>query len=116
MQNGLGAHDVDIMARSGGIEDYVRLGAADAICDLVESGRSLRENSLVPYFDIYESRALLVVSCETQYGPEIDRFQTHLQQAAEKIYPAGNTEQGIALPKQENAFAEFDLAKTYSPL
>lgn len=51
---------VEIIEREGGIEDYVRMGRVDAICDIVETGRSLKANKLCEIFTLFKSYAVLV--------------------------------------------------------
>lgn len=52
--------NVTIIGREGGIEDYVRLGAADAICDIVDSGRTLEANGLTKTLKLFDSAAVIV--------------------------------------------------------
>ncbi len=52
--------DVEIIARDGGLEDTIRLGLADAICDVVQTGASLKANSLQAKFRVTESCAVVV--------------------------------------------------------
>jgi ATP phosphoribosyltransferase len=54
-----------VIVRQGSIEDTVRLRIADLICDLVNSGESLRLNGLVPYFKVYDSTAVAVMHSQT---------------------------------------------------
>lgn len=51
---------VNVITRQGGVEDYVRLGVADAVCDIVESGSSLKANGLEKIFNVMDSSAVLV--------------------------------------------------------
>lgn len=51
---------VDIIARDGGLEDTIRLGLADAICDVVQTGASLKANGLDAKFRVAESCAVIV--------------------------------------------------------
>ncbi|MCB9990190.1 MAG: ATP phosphoribosyltransferase [Rhodospirillales bacterium] len=55
-----GIDDVEILARDGGIEDYIRLGLADAICDVVDTGTTLAANGLDKKLKIMDSTAVLV--------------------------------------------------------
>lgn len=52
---------VDIVECEGGVEDMIRLGLADAICDLVETGGTLAANGLEKKMKVLESEAVLVV-------------------------------------------------------
>lgn len=113
--NEIGTNDVHIISRTGGIEDYVRLGTADAICDLVESGRSLHENNLVPYFNIHHSQALLVIHRDTPYGSEIENLHNHLQKAAQELYAPASGYQNYGRPEQRTSYAAFGLTEACAP-
>lgn len=52
--------NVEIIARDGGIEDYVRLGAADMVCDVVDTGDTLKANKLTPRIKLFNSTAVLI--------------------------------------------------------
>ncbi|OIP96715.1 ATP phosphoribosyltransferase [Candidatus Wirthbacteria bacterium CG2_30_54_11] len=52
----------EIIELSGSVEIAPSVGLADAICDLVDSGRTLREYGLKPLCTIYESQAVLIAS------------------------------------------------------
>ncbi len=59
----LGAHGIsaDVIRLDGAIEISVQLGLADAIADVVGSGRTLRQHALAPFGDaICNSEAVLV--------------------------------------------------------
>lgn len=59
---------VEIVPCEGGVEDQVRLGRADAVCDLVETGTTLAANGLTALWTVMESRAVLV--CADTGAPE----------------------------------------------
>jgi ATP phosphoribosyltransferase len=52
--------DVDIVTISGAVEIAPRLGVADAVCDLVSTGGTLKANGLVETDVIFESEAHLI--------------------------------------------------------
>lgn len=52
----------DILSISGSVEIAPKLGMADAICDLVSSGRTLEENGLYEASVILQSQAVLIQS------------------------------------------------------
>jgi ATP phosphoribosyltransferase len=56
-----------VIALSGSVEVAPRLGLADAVVDIVETGETLRANGLVPVKLVLESYAALV----TRRGREI---------------------------------------------
>jgi ATP phosphoribosyltransferase len=51
---------VDTVAVRGSVELAPRLDAAEAVCDLVQSGETLRQNGLRPIATVLESEAVLV--------------------------------------------------------
>lgn len=52
----------EVVLVKGSAEVAPVLGFADAICDLVQSGKTLKENGLKPAFKIMESQAILIES------------------------------------------------------
>jgi ATP phosphoribosyltransferase len=52
----------DIVELSGAVELAPALDVADAVCDIVSTGTTLRVNGLKPLITIYESEALLIVN------------------------------------------------------
>jgi len=52
----------DIRTISGSVEISPGLGLADAICDLVSTGGTLKSNGLVPFADVMSSEAVLICS------------------------------------------------------
>lgn len=51
-----------VVTLTGAVEIAPRLGRADAVCDLVSTGRTLRANRLRELETVYESRAALIVT------------------------------------------------------
>jgi ATP phosphoribosyltransferase len=51
---------VETVAVRGSVELAPRLDAAEAVCDLVQSGETLRQNGLRPIATVLESEAVLV--------------------------------------------------------
>ena len=51
---------VETVAVRGSVELAPRLDAAEAVCDLVQSGETLRQNGLLPIATVLESEAVLV--------------------------------------------------------
>jgi ATP phosphoribosyltransferase len=60
-----------IITIRGAVEVTPRLNLADAICDITQTGRTLRENNLIPLAAVLESQAVLV---ECPF-PKPDRFR-----------------------------------------
>ena len=52
--------EADIRTISGSVEISPGLGLADAICDLVSTGGTLKSNGLVPFSDVMSSEAVLI--------------------------------------------------------
>ncbi|MBI4360751.1 ATP phosphoribosyltransferase [Candidatus Micrarchaeota archaeon] len=50
----------DVIELSGAVETSVRLGVADAVVDLVQTGRTLKENGLVALEDVLSSSAVFI--------------------------------------------------------
>ena len=50
----------DIRTISGSVEISPGLGLADAICDIVSTGGTLRSNGLKPFADVMDSEAILI--------------------------------------------------------
>lgn len=53
-----------IIARKGGVEDMIRLGLADAVCDLVETGNTLKACALTPGLKLFDSSAVIITRCD----------------------------------------------------
>jgi ATP phosphoribosyltransferase len=60
---------VETVAVRGSVELAPRLDAAEAVCDLVQSGETLRQNGLAPIATVLESEAVLVAR------PDLDPAQ-----------------------------------------
>lgn len=54
--------DVSIIEIKGKVEVTPRLGLADAICEIVQTGRTLQENNLAVIEKIFDSEAVLIES------------------------------------------------------
>ncbi len=61
---------VQVIARSGGLEDCVRLGIADAIMDVRQTGESLHANGLEEKISVMQSSAALVHAPTPRQGTE----------------------------------------------
>ncbi|KKU78437.1 MAG: ATP phosphoribosyltransferase [Candidatus Peregrinibacteria bacterium GW2011_GWA2_47_7] len=53
-----------IISIQGSVEITPSVNLADAVCDLVQSGRTLRENNLTPIQKVLDSEAVLIASPE----------------------------------------------------
>ncbi len=60
-----------IITIKGSVEVTPSLNLADAVCDITQTGRTLRENDLIPLLTVLESQAVLV---ESPF-PKLDRFR-----------------------------------------
>lgn len=52
--------NASIVEICGAVEVTTLLGLADGICDLMETGRTLKENGLVPIAEVLDSQAVLI--------------------------------------------------------
>ena len=59
-----------IITIKGAVEVTPQLNLADAVCDITQTGRTLKEHSLVPLVTVFESQAALI---ESPF-PKQDRF------------------------------------------
>jgi ATP phosphoribosyltransferase len=84
----------DIIKLDGAVEISVQLGLADAIADVVSSGRTLRQHGLVPFGEaIAESQATLI-----EREPRPDREETVEVKAAKQVFTARL--QGVVYARQ----------------
>jgi ATP phosphoribosyltransferase len=84
----------DIIKLDGAVEISVQLGLADAIADVVSSGRTLRQHGLVAFGDpIAESEATLI-----EREPRPDREETAETKAEKQIFSARL--QGVVYARQ----------------
>jgi ATP phosphoribosyltransferase len=84
----------DIIKLDGAVEISVQLGLADAIADVVSSGRTLRQHGLVPFGEaIAESQATLI-----EREPRPDREETVEVKAAKQVFAARL--QGVVYARQ----------------
>ncbi|SHJ93822.1 ATP phosphoribosyltransferase (homohexameric) [Pseudonocardia thermophila] len=74
----------DIIKLDGAVEISVQLGLADAVADVVSSGRTLRQHNLVPFGEpIAESEATLI-----EREPRPDREEPPEITAAKRVFTA----------------------------
>ncbi|WP_219415200.1 ATP phosphoribosyltransferase [Pseudonocardia nigra] len=84
----------DIIKLDGAVEISVQLGLADAIADVVSSGRTLRQHGLKAFGDpIAESEATLI-----EREPRPDRPETEEAKAAKRVFT--NRLQGVVYARQ----------------
>ena len=79
----------DIRTISGSVEISPGLGLADAICDLVSTGGTLKSNGLVPFADVMSSEAVLICSqknCENELIKELVQSIQSVLRAKETKY------------------------------
>jgi len=74
--NGIAA---SIVTLSGSIELAPTIGAADAICDLVSTGETLRQNSLRAIGEVLRSQAVLLARVQVAPDPRIAVLQTAVE-------------------------------------
>ena len=68
----------EIIELSGSVELAPTLDVADAICDIVSTGTTLRMNGLVPLHVVLSSEAILIANRETMKHPEKRRLVERL--------------------------------------
>jgi ATP phosphoribosyltransferase len=74
--NGIAA---SVVTLSGSIELAPTIGAADAICDLVSTGETLRQNSLRAIGEVLRSEAVLLARTQDTPDPRIAVLQTAVE-------------------------------------
>ena len=79
--------DAKVVRLDGAVEISIRLGVADAIADVVSTGRTLRQQGLKPFGDPVITSTAVVVG---QKGAEIDDRQRVLLKRIEGILHARN--------------------------
>lgn len=70
-----------VIQLKGSIEISPRLNVADAICDLMQTGKTLRENNLVVLTTLLTSQAVLIESARRN-GEAKEAFKTFLKSTA----------------------------------
>lgn len=72
--------EAEVIRLDGAVEISIQLGVADAIADVVESGRSLRQHNLVAFGDpICVSEAVLLQRSGTEHTRAKDQLRARLQ-------------------------------------
>lgn len=72
--------EAEVIRLEGAVEISIQLGVADAIADVVGSGRTLRQHGLVPFGDpICQSEAVVVERKEADGDPSKDQLVARLQ-------------------------------------
>ncbi|SKB10044.1 ATP phosphoribosyltransferase [Aeromicrobium choanae] len=72
--------DAQVVRLDGAVESSIRLGVADAIADVVETGTTLRQAGLEVFGDpILTSEALLIARSAAEVPAGVDVFQRRLQ-------------------------------------
>ena len=74
--NGIAA---SVVTLSGSIELAPTIGAADAICDLVSTGETLRQNSLRAIGEVLRSQAVLLARTQVTPDPRLAVLQTAVE-------------------------------------
>ncbi len=70
----------EVIRLDGAVEISIQLGLADAIADVVGSGRTLRQNGLTAFGDtILSSQAVLITRADAELTPAIRQLSNRLQ-------------------------------------
>jgi ATP phosphoribosyltransferase len=81
-RNDLAAHGIaaQVIRLDGAVEISVQLGLADAIADVVDSGRSLRQHGLVAFGDVIcASEAVLLTRMDAEISSAAKQLSSRLQ-------------------------------------
>lgn len=76
-----------IVECEGGVEDMVRLGLADVVCDLVETGGTLAANGLEKRMKVLDSEAVLVSAPRARFADDIAPVARAVCVAAARMAP-----------------------------
>jgi len=90
--------NADIRTISGSVEISPGLGLADAICDLVSTGGTLKSNGLKPFADVMASEAILI----GRKGSENDDLIKELIQRIQSVLRAKETKYVVLNAPQES--------------
>ena len=72
--------DAEIIRLDGAVEISIQLGVADAIADVVGSGRTLRQHGLVAFGDtLCDSEAVLISRADADLGKAARQFIARVQ-------------------------------------
>ena len=85
----------EIRTISGSVEISPGLGLADAICDLVSTGGTLKSNGLKPFADVMSSEAILICNngnCESELIKELVQRVQSVLRAKETKYVVLNVQ------------------------
>lgn len=82
-----GVYDAAIIECEGGVEDMVRLGLADVVCDLVETGSSLAANNLEKKMKVLDSQAVLVIAAPARDNAACAVVAERISRAAARVAP-----------------------------
>jgi ATP phosphoribosyltransferase len=90
--------NADIRTISGSVEISPGLGLADAICDLVSTGGTLKSNGLVPFADVMSSEAVLI----GRPGSENEDLVKELIQRVQSVLRARETKYVVLNVHKDN--------------
>ncbi|WP_295791391.1 ATP phosphoribosyltransferase [Mucilaginibacter sp.] len=91
----------DIRTISGSVEISPGLGLADAICDLVSTGGTLKSNGLKPFADVMSSEAVLI----GRKGSETEDLVLELIQRIQSVLRAKETKYVVLNVHRDNLAA-----------
>jgi len=95
----------DIRTISGSVEISPGLGLADAICDLVSTGGTLKSNGLKPFADVMSSEAVLI----GRKGSETEDLVLELIQRIQSVLRAKETKYVVLNVHRDNLAAIIAL-------
>lgn len=93
--------DASVIRLDGAIESSIRLGVADAIADVVETGNTMRAAGLEPFGDpLMKSEALLIKRQDVEDGGGLDKLSRRLR--------------GVLIARQY-AMVDYDIEQSLLP-
>lgn len=90
--------DCEIRTISGSVEIGPGLGLSHAICDLVSTGSTLKNNGLIPFADVMQSQAVLIGKA----GIENDALVQELLQRLRSVLSANSNKYVVLNVAQKN--------------
>src|SRR5690606_33178927 len=107
LQKFLDQHKIqaDIRTISGSVEIGPGVGLSDAICDIVSTGSTLRNNGLEPFVDVLSSQAILIGKKDVKEHEVV----YELLQPIQSVIRAKETKYAVLKVKKEGLHAIVEL-------
>lgn len=85
-EQGVPASSFEIVRLSGGVEKAVAMGLADIICDITQTGSSLKKNNLAEVFQLAEDSAAVIAVRRDSSAPEIAKIAERIGAACAELF------------------------------